>query len=573
MKKRFAFYLLASFMCSSISAQRYFEANDIRYRVITDADEASTYGTVSVAKPEVGEYEDDIKIPNVVKESNDQYADAYKVIGIDEKAFAESKYLESVELPASIETIGKEAFRNSSIKKIIIPVGNLTEIAEQVFEESKLRSIEIPTTIKRINDRAFAYCFDLVQVIIGEGLTSIGKEAFKNCYKIETVSLPESIRFIGRGCFENCYRINKVVLGANLKSIGDDAFYNCMSLRHVELPEGIKEIGQAAFMQSGLVEIKIPESIREIKKDVFANSMVQSFFLPQRLRLIEDGAFGGLNMKEKNKIPDNATISQRAFEKTDFDYVKKQNEWKTLLKNHQKEIIKESVRNEDVQIVRGGNRGHNILLLVKGVAYRISIIPVLKDEFGSMCAYGASCPIVVGRGDEGLGDAYGPKVMVEELKGDVVIPDVIEIKDGLWKGEYLVTDIGSMKSEYIKSIRLPMIIESANNTEPSPKLLDAKTSGGAKSLSGDSEEYKKLFQEVFREPSSFLNNDANLERYPSAAAYIQEFMRLYNNSISELDQKGVLSIFQKEYEKKESFTRTFVDELRQKQFVNARKLQ
>lgn len=143
MKNRFAFFVLASFMCSTITAQRYFEANDIRYRVITDADEASTYGTVSVAKPEVGEYEDDIKIPNVVKESNDQYADAYKVIGIDEKAFSNMNNLKSVELPPTIESIGKDAFECSiGLKRVIIPVGNLTEISSGAFYRTGLVDIQ-----------------------------------------------------------------------------------------------------------------------------------------------------------------------------------------------------------------------------------------------------------------------------------------------------------------------------------------------------------------------------------------------------------------------------------------------
>ena len=457
MEKKIALFLLVSFMCSSISAQRYFEVSDIRFRVITEADEASTYGTVSVAKPEVGEYVGDIKIPNAVKESNDPYSDAYKVIGIDEKAFAESKYIESVELPASIEHVGREAFRRSSIKKIKIPVGNLTEIEEMVFEESKLESIEIPTTIKKINERAFAYCFDLAEVVIGEGIIDIGKEAFKNCYKIEKVSLPETIRFIRRGSFENCYRINNIVFGANLKSIGDDAFYNCLSLRHVELPEGIKEIGQRAFMQSGLLEIKVPESLMEIKKYVFANTMLRSVSLPQRLRLIEDGAFASLNLNKKVEIPTDAHIAQNAFYNTDFEFGKKQNDWKSFLRNHQKQLIKVAVKDDEVQIIRDG---HDILLVVKGLAYCPSAIPLNSAEYGAMRMYGSSYSAVIGRGDEGLGDAYGPKVRFEEIKGDVVIPDVIEIKDGLWKGEYLITEVGSMEQcRTIKKLRLPLTIE------------------------------------------------------------------------------------------------------------------
>ena len=108
-----------------------------------------------------------------------------------------------------------------------------------------------------------------------------------------------------------------------------------------------------------------------------------------------------------------------------------------------------------------------------------------------------------------------------------------------------------------------------NNT----KRVESEDVPKTKEITGESKEYKKLLQEMFQEPRAFLSNDANLESFPSSASYIKEFMRLYNNSINELDKKGILSLFQEEYEKKNSYTRTFIDELRRKQFINAPKLQ
>ena len=256
------------------------------------------------------------------------------------------------------------------------------------------------------------------------------------CYKIEKVSLPKTIRLIGNNCFRHCYRINNIVLGGGLKSIGDYAFSNCMSLRHVELPEGIKQIGEGAFKESGLLEIKVPESLREIKNDVFANSMLRSVSLPQRLRLIEDRAFSGLNMNKKIEIPADANVSKDAFENTDFEFGKKQIDWKSFLRNHQKQIIKESVKDNEVQVIMCD---YNVILVIKGIAYQPRVIPLNSEEYGTMRMYGSS---------------------YEEIKGDVVIPDVIEIKDGLWKGEYFVTEVGSMKGcRTINKLRLPLTIE------------------------------------------------------------------------------------------------------------------
>jgi len=580
MKKRFAFIVMTSFMCSSISAQRYFEANDIRYRVITDADEASTYGTVSVAKPEVGEYEDDIKIPNVVKESNDQYADAYKVISIDEKAFAGAKYLESVELPPTIETIGKEAFMKSSLKKIMIPVGNLTEIDESVFEETKLKSLEIPTTIKKIGNRAFANCFDLADVVVGEGLTDLGKESFMCCYSLESVSLPNSLRIINDDCFEYCYRVNKLTLGTNLKSIGNGAFYYCMSLRHVDLPEGLKEIGEGTFAKSGLVDIKIPESIREIKKNAFANSMLRSVSVPQRLRSIEKGAFYGLFLNNSINMPEGANVAQNAFDNTVFDAEALQNERKKYLKSHQKDIIKEIVTDKDIQISRGngGEMGQEFLIIVKGIAYCPSIIPLNDNEIGTMCMCGDSYSVVIGRG----GDSYGPQMKSEMLEGDVVIPDIIEIKDGLWKGKYVVSNMNVMDIRdpsykfRIKSARFPVILEysmgeilvGVNDTELSFKSNIKATSREAELGS----RYKEDIENIFRDINSFLDNQESLNKFNTSTTYAQEFLRLYNDARCWMIGKNMMPFYLNELNADDSYTRNYVNELRKKLLANTKKL-
>lgn len=448
--KKIAFIILVLFLCNSISAQRYFEANGIRYKVLTEADEASTFGTVSIAKPEVGEYEDDIVIPNVVKESEDQYADVYKVIGIEEQAFSESKYLHSVELPASIENIGKEAFKSSSLTKISIPTGNLTEIAESTFEDTKLISIKIPTTVKKINDRAFADCIFLAEVIIGEGVTDIGKEAFMNCYKIEKIVLPNSLRIIGDCCFIGCFRINSIVCGSNLKRIGRGTFYNCTSLRHIELPEGIKEIGPYAFGSSGLLDIEIPESLREIKEGVFANSMLRSVSLPQQLRIIGKYAFCGLYLNDSIKIPESVDVAQNAFENTSYDINKLQSEKKKFLNSHKKELIKVSLGNENIQIALGERSF--LLIINKNMVFSPITIPANDNEYGTMKMCGIDYRVV--SSEEIEIEKYG------DLIGDIIIPDIVEIKDGSWKGKYIITAVGSMKNCYnIKKLRLPITIE------------------------------------------------------------------------------------------------------------------
>ena len=158
--------ILMSLSINTIRAQvRTFEVDGINYRVVKEPDGTMTTGTVSVCPMEFGEYEGDIVIPNAVKETNDQYADKYKVISIDNSAFAQTEYLKSVKLSPSIETIGDSTFFLSSVVKVELPMGNLKVIGKSVFEQSKIDSIDIPSTVKVIGENAFSHCVDLESVV------------------------------------------------------------------------------------------------------------------------------------------------------------------------------------------------------------------------------------------------------------------------------------------------------------------------------------------------------------------------------------------------------------------------
>ena len=155
-------------------AQTHFMADGIRYRIVQDADESVTVGLVHVASLENGEYEGDVVIPNAVKSGPEAYAETYKVVGIDEKAFADCYDLESVTLPPSVEIIGALAFQNSpSLEKVVLPYGNLTEIGPASFCYAAIRSIEIPASVRVIRVSAFASCEKLESVVFSEGLEQL----------------------------------------------------------------------------------------------------------------------------------------------------------------------------------------------------------------------------------------------------------------------------------------------------------------------------------------------------------------------------------------------------------------
>uniref|UniRef100_A0AB33J6Y3 Leucine-rich repeat domain-containing protein n=1 Tax=Prevotella sp. GTC17260 TaxID=3236796 RepID=A0AB33J6Y3_9BACT len=76
------------------------------------------------------------------------------------------------------------AFKGTTnLRKIILPEG-LTEISEYAFAHSGIRAIRLPSTLKTIKTKAFAYATELRSITIPEGVTQIEHATFENNYNL-----------------------------------------------------------------------------------------------------------------------------------------------------------------------------------------------------------------------------------------------------------------------------------------------------------------------------------------------------------------------------------------------------
>jgi len=87
---------------------------------------------------------------------------------------------------------------------------------------------------------------EITTLVIEEGITEIGPMAFGGLPGLTAVSLPDSLIFIG-----------------------NFAFMDCTVLEAVELPCGLTGIGQEAFCRSGLKFVEIPASVTFLDAGVF----------------------------------------------------------------------------------------------------------------------------------------------------------------------------------------------------------------------------------------------------------------------------------------------------------------
>ena len=196
--------------------------------------------------------------------------------------------MRKVMLPQSLIWIGSYAFENCSAIIQIQFNENLEHIGDYAFENCKgLTNIIIPGSVTSIGSYPFQNCDSLTDVyytgdiagwcnisfydntsnpmysaenlyidgellqgelIIPDGVTSIGSYAFYNCTGLTSVTIPDSVISIGHSAFYNCTGLTSIVIPDSVTSIGDYAFENCTGLTSIVIPDSVISIGKAVFI-------------------------------------------------------------------------------------------------------------------------------------------------------------------------------------------------------------------------------------------------------------------------------------------------------------------------------------
>lgn len=298
---------------------------------------------------------------------------------------------EHVVVPAYVERLKNSVFwNNETMREVTLPEGIWSLGGDTFYNCVSLTHLVIPASVEIVGDNPFANCPMLTlenrspffhyenglllnregtrliycsiresgrEVVIPDGVISVGKHAFYNCRNLERIVLPRSVKIIENNPFSNLpllrlenrsphfvfqegalynktfgtlfyyeqgWEADKLEIPEGVRIIGRHSFYNCRRLRRLSIPESVTTIGYNPFAgcSSLRLECRSPAYVyrdgalyNHDMTELISYSIAgpsEEFIVPSGVRKIGRSAFFmGENLRHV-RLPAGLTIIERS---------------------------------------------------------------------------------------------------------------------------------------------------------------------------------------------------------------------------------------------------------------------
>ena len=148
-----------------------------------------------------------------------------------------------------------------------------------VSGQGAIRDFYDPVTVTTIESPWYQHKRKINKIVIGEGITCIGKDAFRELQETELVLPTSSLKEIGERAFFENVSLKELHLPDTVTKLGSNAFFDCSSLEEVEVPGSIKEI-PCAFQFIHAKSFTAHEGVLSLKTSFFYFTRI---YLPETL--------------------------------------------------------------------------------------------------------------------------------------------------------------------------------------------------------------------------------------------------------------------------------------------------
>lgn len=217
---------------------------------------------------------------------------------IDIEAFRGCSGITSLSIPGSVTHIGRNAFHGcSSIKDLVFEDNDatlsLSYNEDILFSDSPVESLYLGRNLSYpghtpsagfTDSSPFRNSTSLKTVVIGNSVTTIGRQAFYGCSELTTITIPGSVTSIGSRAFDGCGKLNRVNimdLGkwcqiefgdiiANPLYYAHRLYSNEKEVKHLVIPPTVSAIGRYSFVMCWELEsVTVPGSVTAIGSNAF----------------------------------------------------------------------------------------------------------------------------------------------------------------------------------------------------------------------------------------------------------------------------------------------------------------
>lgn len=156
----------------------------------------------------------------------------------------------------------------------------VTALGEMAFAMADITSLKLPSTIKKMENRAVTFCLDFKKANLPASVEELGQRSFSCCPKLDDFTVDEGNKHfvLESNMLMNADRTRvvhlfgagdenekvSVTVPSTVKTIDECAFDYSLGLKEISLPEGLEEIKAMVFFYTGLTSLTIPSTVKYI---------------------------------------------------------------------------------------------------------------------------------------------------------------------------------------------------------------------------------------------------------------------------------------------------------------------